>query len=123
MRAWRATESDAYRRIEGNQPIRRCQFLSQETWQMNRQCFWWFLAAGLTISVAIVCIYYALDLGKVSVVIPIASTGPFFSLILAATFLHDVERVTSKDRSQRCHDRRRGGAAYALEVIRAIDVL
>jgi hypothetical protein len=23
---------------------------------------WWFLAAGLTISVAMVCIYYALDL-------------------------------------------------------------
>jgi uncharacterized membrane protein len=40
--------------------------------------------------------YYALDLGKVSVVIPIASTGPFFSLILAATFLRDVERVTSR---------------------------
>lgn len=69
---------------------------SQQTWKMNRQCFWWFLAAGLTISVAMVCIYYALDLGKVSVVIPIASTGPFFSLILAATFLRDVERVTSR---------------------------
>ena len=69
---------------------------SQETWKMNRQCFWWFLAAGLTISVAMVCIYYALDLGKVSVVIPIASTGPFFSLLLAATFLRDVERVTSR---------------------------
>ncbi|HEX9271068.1 MAG TPA: EamA family transporter [Candidatus Binatia bacterium] len=69
---------------------------SQETWKMNRQCFWWFLAVGLTISVAMVCIYYALDLGKVSVVIPIASTGPFFSLILAATFLRDVERVTSR---------------------------
>ena len=69
---------------------------SQETWKMNRQCFWWFLAAGVTISVAMVCIYYALDLGKVSVVIPIASTGPFFSLILAAMFLRDVERVTPR---------------------------
>jgi len=67
---------------------------TQETWKMNRQCFGWFLAAGLTISVAMVCIYYALDLGKVSVVIPIASTGPFFSLILAVLFLRDVERVT-----------------------------
>ena len=69
---------------------------NQQTWKMNRHCFWWFLAAGLTISVAMVCIYYALDLGKVSVVIPIASTGPFFSLLLAATFLRDVERVTSR---------------------------
>ena len=67
---------------------------SQETWKMNRECFWWFLAAGITISFGMVCIYYALDLGKVSVVIPIASTGPFFSLILTALFLRDVERVT-----------------------------
>jgi uncharacterized membrane protein len=67
---------------------------SQETWKMNRQCFWWFLGAGVTISLGMTCIYYALDLGKVSVVIPISSTGPFFSLILAAIFLRDVEKVT-----------------------------
>lgn len=69
---------------------------SQETWQMNRQSFGWFLAAGITISFSMVCIYYALDLGKVSVVIPMSSTGPFFSLILSALFLRDVERVTLK---------------------------
>jgi DME family drug/metabolite transporter len=67
---------------------------SQETWKMNRHCFWWFLAAGVAISLGMACIYYALDLGKVSVVIPISSTGPFFSLIFAALFLRDVERVT-----------------------------
>jgi drug/metabolite transporter, DME family len=67
---------------------------SQETWKMNRQCFGWFLAAGVTISLGMACIYYALDLGQVSVVIPISSTGPFFSLILAALFLRDVEHVT-----------------------------
>jgi drug/metabolite transporter (DMT)-like permease len=33
-------------------------------------------------------------LGKVSVVIPLSSTGPLFSLILTAIFLRDVERVT-----------------------------
>jgi drug/metabolite transporter, DME family len=69
---------------------------SRETWKMNRQCFWWFLAAGITISLGMVCIYYALDLGKVSVVIPISSTGPFFSLIFSALFLRDVERVTGR---------------------------
>jgi uncharacterized membrane protein len=69
---------------------------TQETWKMNRHCFWWFLAAGVTISLGMVCIYYALDLGKVSVVIPISSTGPFFSLVFAALFLRDVERVTLK---------------------------
>jgi len=65
-----------------------------ETWKMNRQCFWWFLAAGITISFGMICIYYALDLGTVSVVIPISSTGPLFSLILTALFLRGVERVT-----------------------------
>jgi uncharacterized membrane protein len=67
---------------------------THETWKMNRQCFGWFLAAGITVSFAMICIYFALDLGKVSVVIPISSTGPFFSLVLAAIFLRDVERVT-----------------------------
>ena len=61
---------------------------------MNRDCFGWFLAAGVTVSLAMICIYFALDLGKVSVVIPISSTGPFFSLILTALFLRGVERVT-----------------------------
>ena len=42
------------------------------------------------------CICYALDLGKVSVVIPISSTAPFFSLMFTALFLRDVERVTLK---------------------------
>ena len=67
---------------------------TQESWKMNRQCFRWFLAAGVTVSLAMTCIYYALDLGKVSVVIPISSTGPLFSLILTAIFLRGVERVT-----------------------------
>ena len=52
------------------------------------------MAAGITVSLAMICIYFALDLGKVSVVIPISSTGPFFSLILTAIFLRGVERVT-----------------------------
>jgi transporter family protein len=67
---------------------------TQETWKMDRQCFWWFLGAGITVSLAMICIYFALDLGKVSVVIPLSSTGPLFSLILTAIFLRDVERVT-----------------------------
>src|ERR1043166_8113693 len=67
---------------------------SQETWKMNRECFGWFIAAGVTVSLAMTCIYYALDLGKLSVVIPLSSTGPFFSLIFTALFLRDVERVT-----------------------------
>ena len=69
---------------------------TQETWKMNRNCFGWFLAAGITISLGMTCIYYALDLGKVSVVIPVSSTGPLFSLLLTWLFLRDVERVTPR---------------------------
>ena len=67
---------------------------SQETWKLNRECFWYFLGAGVIISLSMAAIYYALDLGQVSVVIPISSTGPLFSLIFSALFLRDVERVT-----------------------------
>jgi len=68
----------------------------QETYKLNKQCLPWYLAAGVAVSVAMTSIYYALDLGKVTVVIPVASTGPFFSLLLSALFLRDVERVTLK---------------------------
>jgi len=68
----------------------------QETLKLNRQCVPWYLAAGVVVSIAMTSIYYALDLGKVTVVIPVASTGPFFSLLLSALFLRDVERVTLK---------------------------
>jgi len=68
----------------------------QETLKLNRQCLPWYLAAGVTVSIAMTAIYYALDAGKVTVVIPVASTGPFFSLLLSALFLRDVERVTLK---------------------------
>src|SRR5919106_417523 len=67
---------------------------SRETWKLNRECFWYFLGAGVIISFSMAAIYYALDLGQVSVVIPISSTGPLFSLIFSALFLRDVERVT-----------------------------
>lgn len=68
----------------------------QETFKLNKQCLPWYLAAGVVVSIAMTSIYYALDLGKVTVVIPVASTGPFFSLLLSALFLRDVERVTLK---------------------------
>jgi len=63
---------------------------------LNRRCFPFYLAAGLAISLGMVTIYYALDLGKVVVVIPISSTGPLFSLIFTVLFSKGVERVTLK---------------------------
>ena len=66
------------------------------TFNLNRKCLPFYLLAGVVVSLGMVAIYYALDLGKVTVVIPISSTGPFFSLIFSALFLRDVERVTLK---------------------------
>jgi len=64
--------------------------------EMDRRCLPFYLAAGIAISLGMVAIYYALDLGRVVVVIPISSTGPLFSLALTAIFLQGVERVTLK---------------------------
>lgn len=68
----------------------------QETLLLNKESLPFFLAAGIVVSVAMGLIYYALYLGKVTVVIPIISTGPLFALTLSALFLRDVERVTTK---------------------------
>lgn len=66
----------------------------KETLRLNRDSLVFYLPAGIAVSLGMVSIYYALDLGQVTVVIPISSTGPFFALILSALFLRDVERVT-----------------------------
>jgi uncharacterized membrane protein len=62
----------------------------------NKECLRFYLAAGIAVSLGMVSIYYALDRGQVTVVIPISSTGPLFALTLSALFLRDVERVTVK---------------------------
>jgi len=67
---------------------------SKEMWRINKGCLVFYLPAGVAVSLGMVSIYYALDLGQVTVVIPISSTGPFFALIFSALFLRDVERVT-----------------------------
>lgn len=64
--------------------------------ELDRRCLPFYLAAGMAISLGMVTIYYALDLGRVVVVIPISSTGPLFTLILTAIFLKGVEHVTLK---------------------------
>lgn len=66
----------------------------KETLRLNRDSLSFYVPAGIAVSLGMVSIYYALDLGQVTVVIPISSTGPFFALILSALFLRDVERVT-----------------------------
>lgn len=66
----------------------------KQSFVLNRGCLPFYLGAGVAVSLGMVSIYYALDLGKVTVVIPISSIGPLFALTLSALFLRDVERVT-----------------------------
>ncbi|MBI3126150.1 MAG: DMT family transporter [Candidatus Tectomicrobia bacterium] len=56
---------------------------------------WPFYAlVGLVNTVAVGCHFTALRYGDLSVVAPLTSTGPFFSLLLSGLFLRDLERVT-----------------------------
>jgi DME family drug/metabolite transporter len=64
--------------------------------QVTRENLPFLAGAGVCISVSMVAIYYALDLGKVVVVIPLSSTGPLFALTLSSIFLRESERVTLK---------------------------
>ena len=63
---------------------------------LTKECLPFYLSAGVSISMAMASLYYALSLGEVIVVIPVTSTGPFFTLTLSAIFLRDIERVTRK---------------------------
>jgi len=64
--------------------------------RLNRQCLPFYLSAGVSISMAMASLYYALSLGEVIVVIPVTSTGPFFALTLSVIFLRDIKQVTLK---------------------------
>lgn len=68
----------------------------RSNFNLNRECLPFYLAAGVTVSLGMASMYYALDLGKVTVVVPLSGTGPLFALALSAIFLRDVERVTLK---------------------------
>ena len=68
----------------------------KESLLLDRRCLPYYLPAGVSVSLAMVSIYFALDLGKVTVVTPISSTAPLFALTLSALFLRDVEQVTMK---------------------------
>jgi DME family drug/metabolite transporter len=68
----------------------------KELFQVTRQSLPFLLGAGISVSVSMVCIYYALDLSPVVVVIPLSSTGPLFALTLTSIFLRDSEKVTAR---------------------------
>jgi drug/metabolite transporter (DMT)-like permease len=62
----------------------------------NRQAIWPFLATGLCETLSILFIITAISLGRVVVVVPIATSYPVWSLIQARIFLRDVESINWK---------------------------
>jgi drug/metabolite transporter (DMT)-like permease len=62
----------------------------------NRQAIGPFLATGLCETLSILFIITAISLGRVVVVVPIATSYPVWSLIQARIFLRDVEAINWK---------------------------
>lgn len=62
----------------------------------NRQAIGPFLATGLCETLSILFIITAISLGRVVVVVPIATSYPVWSLIQARIFLRDIESINWK---------------------------
>jgi uncharacterized membrane protein len=62
----------------------------------NRQAIAPFLATGLCETLSILFIITAISLGRVVVVVPIATSYPVWSLIQARIFLRDIETINWK---------------------------
>ncbi len=63
---------------------------------MPRESYRYFAVSGLLTSVAMLSLMAALGLeeGRIAIVDPLVATAPFFTLLFAAVFLRDLERVT-----------------------------
>lgn len=62
--------------------------------KLSRPSLGWFFIGGLTNTGATLSVFYALSLGEVVVVEPLAASNPVLSLILSAIFLKDLEKIT-----------------------------
>src|SRR5262249_17897139 len=61
----------------------------------KRGALWPFVITGFAETAAIFTIITALSVGAVSVIAPIATTYPLWSMIGAAIFLRDAEKITA----------------------------
>ena len=63
---------------------------------MPRETYGYFAVGGLLTTVAMLSLMAALGLeeGRIAIVDPLVATAPFFTLVFAAVFLRDLERVT-----------------------------
>ncbi|ARS89841.1 DMT family transporter [Natrarchaeobaculum aegyptiacum] len=68
----------------------------RETLTKPRASYRYFVVSGVLTTVAMFSLMAALGLeaGRIAIVDPLVATAPFFTLLFAAVFLRDVERVT-----------------------------
>ncbi len=62
--------------------------------RMDRRCLPFYGSAALISAVAQIFTFAALNLGQVSVIVPLVNTNPLFIVLLSAVFLKDLEKVT-----------------------------
>jgi uncharacterized membrane protein len=62
----------------------------------RRQSLPYFLAAGVTENLSVFLVIFALTLGSVSVVAPLASVSPIFVLVLSFFFLRGIELLNAR---------------------------
>ncbi len=62
--------------------------------RINRKCLPFYGTAALITAVAQIFTFAALNLGQVSVIVPLVNTNPLFIVLLSAVFLKDLEKVT-----------------------------
>jgi drug/metabolite transporter (DMT)-like permease len=55
-----------------------------------------FGSSGLTMLISQLCLYYALELGRVTIISPLVSITPLFGLVMVPLFLRKLERLTWK---------------------------
>ena len=67
-----------------------------DAFSLSRRSFGWFVAAGFAVTMAMLCVLYALSLGKIVVVDPLINASPVLSLFLSAIFLRDLESITPR---------------------------
>jgi len=63
--------------------------------RFDRRAYPWFMGVGFCNGMGMFLTYTALGTGKVSVVAPIVTTAPLFTLLLSWLFVHD-EKLTRR---------------------------
>ena len=68
----------------------------RNTTRNNRKGVLFLLLSGAASAGGIICMFFALGMGKVVVVTPLQSTNPLFALLFSWLFLGRLEKITPK---------------------------